>query len=94
MTRLVSLIRAHFNVSKKKNSMCTLHIENPSNSVSVQAVQKTHKIISFQYNNKPNLTSTAGMPTSSEARLDSDGLNSKLCCFVTHLTGIPSSQFT
>ena len=59
MTRLVSLIRAHFNVSKKKkkkkkNSMCTLHIENPSNSVSVQAVQKTHKIISFQYNNKPN----------------------------------------
>ena len=34
------------------------------------------------------------MPTSSEARLDSDGLNSKLCCFVTHLTGIPSSQFT
>ena len=33
------------------------------------------------------------MPTSSEARLDSDGLNSKLCCFVTHLTGIPSSQF-
>ena len=54
MTRLVSLIRAHFNVSKKKNSMCTLHIENSSNSVSVQAVQKTHKIISFQYNNKPN----------------------------------------
>ena len=55
MMRLVSLIRAHFNVSKKKkNSMCTLHIENPSNSVSVQAVQKTHKIISFQYNNKPN----------------------------------------
>ena len=56
MTRLVSLIRAHFNVSKKKkkNSMCTLHIENPSNSVSVQAVQKTHKIISFQYNNKSN----------------------------------------
>ena len=53
MTRLVSLIRAHFNVSKK-NSMCTLQIENPSNSVSVQAVQKTHKIISFQYNNKPN----------------------------------------
>ena len=53
MTRLVSLIRAHFNVSKK-NSMCTLHIENPSNSVSIQAVQKTHKIISFQYNNKPN----------------------------------------
>ena len=56
MTRLISLIRAHFNVSKKKkkkNSMCTLHIENPSNSVSVQAVQKTHKIISFQYNNKP-----------------------------------------
>ena len=53
MTRLVSLIRAHFNVSKKKkkkkkkNSMCTLHIENPSNSVSVQAVQKTHKIISY-----------------------------------------------
>ena len=34
------------------------------------------------------------MPTSSEARLDSDRLNSKLCCFVTHLTGIPSSQFT
>ena len=34
------------------------------------------------------------MPTSSEARLDSDGLNSKLCCFVTHLTGISSSQFT
>ena len=34
------------------------------------------------------------MPTSSEAWLDSDGLNSKLCCFVTHLTGIPSSQFT
>ena len=35
--------------------MYTLHIENPSNSVSVQAVQKnTHKIISFQYNNKPN----------------------------------------
>ena len=34
------------------------------------------------------------MPTSSEARLDSDGLNSKLCCFVTHLTGIPSSQCT
>ena len=34
------------------------------------------------------------MPTSSEARLDSDWLNSKLCCFVTHLTGIPSSQFT
>ena len=32
---------------KKKNSMCTLHIENPSNSVSVQAVHKTHKIISF-----------------------------------------------
>ena len=29
------------------------------------------------------------MPTSSEARLDSDGPNSKLCCFVTH-----SSQFT
>ena len=57
MTRLVSLIRAHFNVSKKNiyiYSMCTLHIENPSNSVSVQAVQKTHKIISFQYNNKPN----------------------------------------
>ena len=58
MTRLVSLIRAHFNVSKKKKkkkkSMCTLHIENPSNSVSVKAVQKTHKIISFQYNNKPN----------------------------------------
>ena len=58
MTRLVSLIRAHFNVSKKKKKkktgMCTLHIENPSNSVSVQAVQKTHKIISFQYNNKPN----------------------------------------
>ena len=54
MTRLVSLIRAHFNVSKK-NSMCTLHIKNPSNSISVQAVQKkTHKIISFQYNNKPN----------------------------------------
>ena len=49
MTRFVSLIRAHFNVSKKK-----VHIENPSNSVSVQAVQKTHKIISFQYNNKPN----------------------------------------
>ena len=47
MTRLVSLIRTHFNVSKKKNSMCTLHIENPSNSVSVQAIQKTHKIISF-----------------------------------------------
>ena len=39
MTRLVSLIRAHFNVSKKI-SMCTLHVENPSNSVSVQAVQK------------------------------------------------------
>ena len=59
MTRLVSLIRAHFNASKKKNkkkkSMCPLHVENPSNSVSVQAVQKkTHKIISFQYNNKPN----------------------------------------
>ena len=53
MTRLVSLIRAHFDVLKK-NSMCTLHIENPSNSVSVQAVQKTHKIISFQYNNEPN----------------------------------------
>ena len=35
--------------------MCILHIENPSNLVSVQAVQKqTHKIISFQYNNKPN----------------------------------------
>ena len=34
------------------------------------------------------------MPTSSEARLDSDGLNSKLCCFVMHLTGFPSSQFT
>ena len=34
--------------------MCTMHIENPSNSVSIQAVQKTHKIISFQYNNKPN----------------------------------------
>ena len=39
MARLVSLIRAHFNVSKK-NSMRTLHIDNPSNSVSVQAVQK------------------------------------------------------
>ena len=34
------------------------------------------------------------MPTSSEARLDSDGLNSKLCCFVMHLSGIPSSQLT
>ena len=34
------------------------------------------------------------MQTSCEARLDSDGLNSKLGCFVTHLTGIPSSQFT
>ena len=34
------------------------------------------------------------MPTSSEARLDSDGLNSKLWCFVMHLTGMPSSQFT
>ena len=35
--------------------MCTLHIENPSNLVSVQAVKKNpHKIISFQYNNKPN----------------------------------------
>ena len=39
---------------KKKNSMCTLHIENPSNSVSIQAVQKKHKIISIQYNNKSN----------------------------------------
>ena len=54
MTRLVSLIRAHFNVSKKKKKKKKVHIENPSNSVSVQAVQKTHKIISFQYNNKPN----------------------------------------
>ena len=45
MTRLVPLIRAHFNVSKKKkkNSMCTLQIENPSNSVIVQAVQKKKK---------------------------------------------------
>ena len=30
--------------------MCTLHIENPSNSVSVQAVQKTHKINGIIYN--------------------------------------------
>ena len=50
MTRLESLIRAHFNVSKKKkkkNSMCTLHVENPLNSVSVQAVQKHTKYLVF-----------------------------------------------
>ena len=34
--------------------MCTLHIENPSNSVSVQAVQKNTQNNYFQYNNKPN----------------------------------------
>ena len=92
MTRLVSLIRAHFNVSKK--IACAPYTLRTPRIRLVFKLYKKHKIISFQYNNKPNKTSTAGMPTSSEARLDSDGLNSKLCCFVTHLTGIPSSQFT
>ena len=93
MTRLVSLIRAHFNVSKKiACAPCTLR--TPRIRLVFKLYKKTHKIISFQYNNKPNLSSTAGMPTSSEARLNSDGLNSKLCCFVTHLTVIPPSQFT
>ena len=57
MTRLVSLIRAHFNVKKIECAPCTLR--TPRIRLVFKLYKKTttkkhtHEIISFQYNNKP-----------------------------------------
>ena len=59
MTRLVSLIRAHFNIQKKKKkekkiACAPCILRTPRIRLVFKLYKNTHKIISFQYNNKPN----------------------------------------